>query len=88
MPAPAKRTPDEIRASIEENRQELGMSLIRLRDGVGELTDWRAQVKRNREPLTVAAAAAGFVLAGGISGVTGVLFGGRKKRRAGRKNSA
>jgi hypothetical protein len=78
----ASRTPEEIRASIEENRQELGMSLIRLRDGVGELTDWRAQVKRNREPLTVAAAAAGFVLAGGIGGVTGVLFGGRKRRRA------
>ena len=84
--ANGKRTPDEIRASIEENRQELGMSLIRLRDGVGELTDWRAQVKRNREPLAVAAAAAGFVLAGGIGGVTGVLFGGRKRRRA-RKNA-
>jgi hypothetical protein len=82
MPSPAKRTPDEIRASIEQNRHELGMSLIRLRDGVGELTDWRAQIKRNREPLTAAAAAAGFVLAGGIGGVTGVLFGGRKKRRA------
>jgi hypothetical protein len=77
----AKRTPDEIRASIELNRQELGMSLIRLRDGVGELTDWRAQVKRNREPLTAAAAAAGFVLAGGIGGVTGVLFGGKRRRR-------
>ena len=81
MPDTSKRTPDEIRASIEQNRQELGMSLVRLRDGVGELTDWRAQLKRNREPLTIAAAAAGFVVAGGMGGVTGVLFGGRKKRR-------
>jgi hypothetical protein len=80
MPDP-KRTPDEIRASIEQNRQELGMSLVRLRDGVGELTDGRAQVKRNREPLTIAAAAAGFVVAGGIGGVTSVLFGGGRRRR-------
>ncbi len=84
-PAAKKRTPEEIRASIEQNRQELGMSLVRLRDGFGELTDWRAQVKRNREPLTIAAAAAGFVVAGGIGGVTGVLFGGGKRRRR-RKN--
>jgi len=77
----AKRTPEEIRASIERNRHELGMSLVRLRDGVGELTDWRSQLKRNREPLTVAAAAAGFVVAGGIGGVTGVLFGGKRRRR-------
>lgn len=76
-----KRTPEEIRASIELNRQELGMSLVRLRDGVGELTDWRAQVRRNREPLTVAAAAAGFVVAGGIGGITGILFGGRRRRK-------
>ena len=82
---PVKRTPEEIRASIEQNRQELGMSLVRLRDGVGELTDWRSQVRRNREPLTVAAAAAGFVVAGGIGGITGLLFGG-KRRRARRKS--
>lgn len=75
------RTPDEIRASIEQNRQELGTSLVKLRGEVTELTDWRAQVKRNRERLTVAAAATGFLVAGGLGGVGGVLFGGRKKRR-------
>lgn len=78
MPA---RTPEEIRASIEHNRQELGTSLVKLRDEVTELTDWRSQVRRNRERLTVAAAATGFVIAGGLGGVGGVLFGGRKKRR-------
>jgi hypothetical protein len=76
------RTPEEIRASIEQNREELGTSLVRLRNEVGYLTDWRGQVRRNRESLTIAAAAAGFVLAGGIGGATGLLFGrGRRRRR-------
>ena len=77
------RTPDEIRASIEQNRQELGTSLVRLRDEVTELTDWRAQVKRNEKSLQIAAAAAGFVLAGGIGGTLGTLFG--RGRRRGRR---
>jgi len=76
-----RRTADEIRASIEQNREELGMSLVKLRDEVGELTDWRAQLRRNSERLTVAAAAAGFVIAGGLGGAGSVLFGRRKRRR-------
>ena len=79
--AVAARTPEEIRASIEQNRQELGTSLVRLRDEVSQLTDWRAQVRRNREQLTVAAAAAGFVLAGGIGGASTLLFGRGRRRR-------
>jgi len=78
------RTPEQIRASIEHNRKELGTSLVRLRDEVNQLTDWRAQVSRNREQLTIAAAAAGFVVAGGLGGVGGLLFG-RRRRRAGRR---
>jgi hypothetical protein len=77
----AGRTPEEIRASIEQNRQELGMSLVLLRDEVSQLTDWRAQVKRNEKNLQIAAATAGFVLAGGIGGTLNVLFGRKKKRR-------
>jgi hypothetical protein len=77
-----KRSPDEIRASIEENRVELGASLERLRDEVTELTDWRSQLRRNREPLTVAAVATGFVLGGGIAGLGGIVFGGRRRKRA------
>jgi hypothetical protein len=76
------RTPDEIRASIEQNRQELGTSLVRLRDEVGQLTDWRGQMRRNRQQLTIAAAAAGFVLAGGLGGAGGLLFGRRRRRGA------
>ena len=45
----AGRTPDEIRASIEQNRQELGTSLVLLRDEVTQLTDWRGQVQAQRE---------------------------------------
>ncbi len=75
------RTPEEIRASIEQNRHELGTSLVLLRDEVGQLTDWRSQVKRNEKNLQVAAVTAGFVLAGGIGGTLNVLFGRKKKRR-------
>jgi prefoldin subunit 5 len=76
-----RRTADEIRASIEQNREDLGTSLVKLREEVTELTDWRAQVRRNSDRLTIAAAAAGFVLAGGLGGAGSVLFGRRKKRR-------
>jgi hypothetical protein len=74
------RTPEEIRASIEQNRLELGNSLVRLRSEVNELTDWRGQVRRNRRNLSLAAAAAGFVMAGGVSGLGGALLG-RGRRR-------
>jgi prefoldin subunit 5 len=76
-----KRSADEIRASIEHNREELGVSLVKLREEVTELTDWRAQVRRNSERLTVAAAAAGFVLAGGLGGAGSVLFGRRRRKK-------
>jgi hypothetical protein len=75
-----ERTPEEIRASIEQSRQELGTSLVRLRDEVNELTNWRAQVRRNEKNLQIAAAAAGFLIAGGVGGTLNTLFG-RKKRR-------
>jgi prefoldin subunit 5 len=78
---PVKRSSEEIRASIEQSRMELGTSLVRLRDEVTELTDWRGQVRRNQQNLQIAAAAAGFVIAGGIGGLGTALFGRRKRRR-------
>lgn len=81
------RTPEEIRASIEENRQQLGMSLEKLRVEVQELTDWRARVARNQREFSLGAAAAGFVLAGGLAGLGSLVLGGRR-RRAGLRRSA
>lgn len=75
------RTPEQIRASIEQNRQELGASIELLRNEVTALTDWRRQLRDHRREALIAAAVAGFVIGGGIAGVTGVLFGRRKKRR-------
>ena len=78
MPA---RTPEEIRASIEHNRQELGESLQKLRGEVEQLTDWRTQLRAHQDQLVLGAAAAGFVLGGGIAGLSGLLFGRRKRKR-------
>jgi ABC-type phosphate/phosphonate transport system permease subunit len=79
MPA---RTPEEIRASIEHNRHELGSALEKVRAEVVVLTDWRSQLRRNQEQLTRGAAVAGFVVGGGIAGLTGIVFGrGKRKQR-------
>ncbi len=77
------RTPQEIRASIEQSRQQLGGSLEKLRVEVGRMTDWRGQLRRHRTPVLIAAGVAGFVLGGGIAALSGLASGGgRKKRRA------
>jgi hypothetical protein len=76
------RTPDEIRASIEQNRLELGSSIEKLRGEVQELTDWRSQLRAHQQQLTIAAGAAGFVLGGGIAALGSLVFGrGARKRR-------
>jgi hypothetical protein len=76
MPA---RNADEIRASIEQTRQQLGVSIVKLRGEVAELSDWRAQLRRNQQPLLIAAGTAGFVLGGGIGATLGLLFGRRRR---------
>jgi hypothetical protein len=75
------RTPEQIRASIEQNRHELGASLEVLRTEVTALTDWRGQLNAHRREALVVAAVAGFVIGGGIAGLGGVLFGRRRRRR-------
>jgi hypothetical protein len=75
------RTPEEIRASIEHNRQELGVALVRLRTEVEAATDWRAQLRRHQDQLAVGAAGAGFVLGGGIAALGSLAFGRRKRRK-------
>jgi hypothetical protein len=73
------RTPEEIRASIEVNREQLGTSLERLRQEVVQLTDWRAQVRAHRQELMIGAAVAGFVLGGGLAALGALTFGRRRQ---------
>jgi 50S ribosomal subunit-associated GTPase HflX len=75
------RSPEQIRASIELNRRELGTSIEQLRAEVTALTDWRRQLREHRREALVVAAVAGFVIGGGIAGMSGLLFGRRKRRR-------
>ena len=72
----ATRTPEEIRRSIEANRAELGLALERLRAEVAEATDWRKQINAHRREVLIGAAAAGFVLGGGIAGLFDLVRGG------------
>jgi hypothetical protein len=74
----AARTPEEIRLSIEANRNELGMAVDRLRAEVVEVTDWRKQLRKHRKKALIGAAVAGFVIGGGIAAVTGLLGGKRE----------
>jgi hypothetical protein len=67
------RTPEEIRASVENTRQELEYSLNDLQAKVTELTDWRSILARNRKQVLIGAAVAGFVIGGGIAGFTGIF---------------
>jgi len=73
MAAQQQRTPEQIRASIEENRRELGLAIERLQSEVAELTDWRKKLAENQKQVLIGAAIAGFVLGGGIAGVTGIF---------------
>ena len=84
MPAPA-RTPDQIRVSIEQNRQELGQSLDKLRAEVTELTDWRGQIRRHQREVLIGAGIAGFVLGGGMAALGVIAFGRGRRRQRGRR---
>lgn len=67
------RSAEEIRAAIEQQRAELDASLGRLRTELTELSDWRAPLQRNEQPIAIGAAVTGFVLAGGIGAIIGLL---------------
>jgi hypothetical protein len=61
------RTPQEIRQSVEANRADLAVAVEKLRAEVAEVTDWRKQLVRKHREVIIGAAAAGFVLGGGIA---------------------
>ncbi len=74
----ADRSPEEIRASIEANRQALVRSVDQLRGEVAHFTDWRGQIARNQSVVLGGAAVAGFLLGGGIAALGGMF---RRRRR-------
>ncbi len=71
------RSPEEIRASIEANRVELGVAVDKLRNEVAVATDWRRKLRENQQQVLVGAVVAGFVGGGGIAALGG-LFGRRR----------
>jgi hypothetical protein len=78
MSGTTQRSPEQIRRDIEEHRRELGEAVDRLRAEVQRATDWRTQIVQHQQQVLIGAAIAGFVIGGGIAGVTGLL---RRKRR-------
>ncbi len=77
----AARAPEEIRASIEVNRKDLGTAVEKLRVEVVKLTDWRSQLRRYEPQVLIGAGVAGFVLGGGIAAIGALTFGRRRRRR-------
>ena len=71
------RTPEEIRASIEDNRTQLALSVDRLRGEIDRVTDWRGFISRHRTQVLAGAAVTGFVVGGGIA-----AFAGLRRRRS------
>jgi hypothetical protein len=67
------RSPEQIRQSIAVTRQELAFSVNDLRSKLTELADWRAQLVRNRKAALIGAAAAGFVIGGGVAATFSLL---------------
>ena len=68
-----ERSPEMIRAGIEETRQELAFSVNDLRSKVTELTNWRGQLIRNRRTALIGAAVAGFVIGGGVAATVSLI---------------
>ncbi len=67
------RTPEEIRASIEQNRKELAVSIGTLKSEVAEATDWRKHLVAHQQQIMIGAGVAGFVLAGGLAAIGGLF---------------
>jgi uncharacterized protein DUF3618 len=75
--ARGRRSPEMIRAEIEETRRELAFSVNDLRSKMTELTNWRGQLIRNRKAALVGAAVAGFVIGGGVAATVSIITGRR-----------
>jgi hypothetical protein len=78
LPSGRDRSPEQIRASIEANRLELGRALAQLRSEVAVATDWRRQIETHKKQVLIGAAVAGFVIGGGLAALGGLS---RRRRR-------
>jgi len=65
--APGSRSAAEIRRDIQLQRQELAGSVDALRGRVGELTNWRRQVREHRREIALGAAVVGFAVGGWLA---------------------
>ena len=81
MASQAQRTPEQIRNDIEQHRKELGDAVQRLRGEVQRATDWRSQIVQHQQQVLIGAAVTGFVIGGGIAGITGILRRGKRKKK-------
>ncbi len=67
------RKPEQIRQSVQSTREDLTSTLNELQVKVNELTDWRSQLVANRQTVLVGAAAAGFLIGGGLAATIGLF---------------
>ena len=68
-----QRHPEEIRRSVEATREELTYSLNDLQAKINQVTDWRTKLRQNRQAVFIGAAAAGFVIGGGLAATVGLF---------------
>ena len=73
MSGTTQRSPEQIRQDIEQHRRELGDAVGRLRVEMQRATDWRAQLVAHQQQVMIGAAVAGFLIGGGLAGVTGLF---------------
>ncbi|HEX3805392.1 MAG TPA: DUF3618 domain-containing protein [Gaiellaceae bacterium] len=63
---PVARTPEQVRADIQAEREQLAHAVEHLRDSLGQATDVAGKLKAKLPLVAAGAASAGFVLAGGV----------------------
>jgi Protein of unknown function (DUF3618) len=86
--AKSNRTPEQVRADIEQEREQLATAVEHLRDSLGEATNIGEKLKSKLPAVAGAAATVGFVFGGGV-GATMRYFArrgreGNEKARVGR----
>lgn len=60
------RSPEQIRAAIEQNRTALVHSVDTLRGEIERATDWRGYLERNRETVVKGSAVVGLLVGGAL----------------------